>query len=365
MKKTLVPNLACPRCREPLTCDVDLEEVVTGNLHCHSCGAGFPIVRGIPVLLDDPGLSGSDTSELYSDIWNESSHGRYRAREGQGGYRAPARSHLELLEQASGESLVQGAIGIDAGCGTGSSTIEMARRYPQTDIVGIDLSSGPQAYADAAMELPNAHFVRGNLLETPFAKSSYDFVFSFGVLHHTPDPEAAFHRLLDCLRPGGRFTIFLYKDFSDIPVKRFFLGFVTWLRRFTTRIPSDRLGQLSRLFAPFVFALLTLPSRALASLGATSLARHIPYGTFPGVSAVASSLQDRFGAPYEFRFSARTLEGWAARAGMEQSKVVDCLAYGFSGLVLSGRKALAGQSPEPRKRSSSSANSTLNVVSEP
>ena len=63
--------------------------------------------------------------------------------------------------------------------------------------------------------------------------------------------------------------------------------------------------------------------KPLSGLGAARLARHIPYGTFPSVSAVASSLQDRFGAPYEFRFSAAALAGWAERAGTEQAKVVE------------------------------------------
>jgi SAM-dependent methyltransferase len=293
-------------------------------------------------LLEDPELTASDTSELYSDIWSETHEGRYRSRAGDadGGYRAPATSHLELLELASGWELVDGESGVDAGCGTGGSTIEMARRYPDVDFIGIDLSRGPTPLVGQARELGNVCFARGDLLKPPLAIDGIDFAYSFGVLHHTPDPELAFTRLVECVRPGGKLTLFLYKDFTDIPLKRFFLGFVTRIRRRTTRLSPQALGRLSRALAPLVYLKLTLPARLLDAVGGARIARHIPYSTFPSIAAVASSLQDRLGAPYEFRFSATDLEAWAERAGLTESRVIDCLPYGFSGLVLAGRKAM-------------------------
>jgi hypothetical protein len=145
-------------------------------------------------------------------------------------------------------------------------------------------------------------------------------------------------KLLERLKPGSPVTVFLYKDFSDVPLKRMALRIVTALRMITTRLPPRLLRGLAWLGAPIVWLGLTVPARVLRKLGAKRLASHIPYATFPGVRTIASSLEDRFGAPYEHRFSQSELQGWVRRAKLEDARVVDCLPWGFSGLVVSGVK---------------------------
>jgi SAM-dependent methyltransferase len=178
--------------------------------------------------------------------------------------------------------------------------------------------------------------VQGNLMEPPLARHAFDFVYSFGVLHHTRDPHAAFVSLLERLRPGGLITLFLYKDFSDLPLKKMLLAPVRLVRRVSTRLPARWLRRLALCAAPVVFITLTWPARLLRALRLERLARHIPYGTFPSIRGIAASLEDRFGVPYEHRFSLADLHVWAQGARLENVRVVDCLPWGFSGLVLSG-----------------------------
>lgn len=341
MKPSLVPLLACPSCRSTLEAPLSQgNELLDGELRCTGCAVRFPVRHGIPILLNEPTAAEAKTQQLYGDIWQEFtrvSSGR-RAH----GYEGAAPSHLELLRRASGREIAQGEVGLDAGCGNGAGVIEMAGRFPSISFVGIDLAPGLVVMSNAAGKLPNAHLVQGKLLAPPVAHARFDFVYSFGVLHHTRDPEGAFRQLLGCLRPRGRVTVFVYKDFSDLPAKRMLLAPVTALRRVTTRLPAGTLRRLAWLGAPVVFALLTLPARLLRRVGAGRFARHIPYGIFPDVHSVASSLEDRFGAPYEHRFSKRDLEGWASRAGLASARVVDFLPHGFSGLVLSGEVPTAG-----------------------
>ena len=174
-------------------------------------------------------------------------------------------------------------------------------------------------------------------MELPLAKQAFDFVYSFGVLHHTRDPQMAFRSLLERLRPGGRITIFVYKDFTDLPIKKILLAPVKLLRRLSTKLPAALLRLLSWCGAPIVFVTLTWPARFLRLLHLDRLARHIPYGTFPDLRGIAASLEDRFGAPYEHRFSLSDLQAWSDAAELEDTRIVDCLPWGFSGLVLSGR----------------------------
>jgi SAM-dependent methyltransferase len=285
------------------------------------------------MLLETPTAAERKTQELYGDIWDSYKKKKHPQR----GYHAPATSHIELLKLASGTGLVQGEIGIDAGCGDGSSAVTMAGRYPEIRFIGIDLTNSMQRTATLAANIPNVHFVQGNLLNPPLAKQAFDFIYSFGVLHHTRNPEMAFRSLLERLRPAGRITIFVYKDFSDLPLKKWLLAPIRLARRLTTRLPAPFLRKLAWLGAPIVFVFLTLPSRLLRLLHLGRLAKHIPYGTFPSLRGIAASLEDRFGAPYEHRFSLSDLQVWAKTAKLEDTRIVDCLPWGFSGLVLSGR----------------------------
>lgn len=47
-----------------------------------------------------------------------------------------------------------------------------------------------------------------------FSSASFDFVYSWGVLHHSPDLGASIQELLRVLRPGGEFGVMLYHRHS-------------------------------------------------------------------------------------------------------------------------------------------------------
>jgi len=317
--------LACPACGERPSNDAG------AALRCPSCGRAYPIISGVPSFLIDPTEAEHKTLELYGDIWEA-----YEKHGSRGGYHAPATSNLELLQLASGCDLVQGEAGIDAGCGDGGGIMAMARRHPGIRFIGIDLAPGVCRAARKAHDVPNLRYVQGNLMVPPLARRCFDFAYSFGVLHHTRDPKAAFLALVGTLRPGGRITLFVYKDFSDLPLKRMLLAPVILARRISTKLPAPVLRILAWCGAPVVFVALTLPARLLRAVRLPHLARHIPYGTFPGIRGIAASLEDRFGVPYEHRFRIADLEAWAREAGLKEARVVDCLPWGFSGLVLTG-----------------------------
>lgn len=317
--------LACPACGGPLANDAGVE------LRCIPCSRLFPIISRVPALLVDPTGAERKTQELYGDIWEAHKKGARRH-----GYHAPATNHLDLLRLASRCDLVQGEVGIDAGCGNGRGTMAMADTHAGLRFIGIDLAGGIQRAALQSSAVPNLRYVQGNLLAPPLARNAFDFAYSFGVLHHTRDPRAAFLALVDRLRPGGRITLFVYKDFSDLPLKKLLLAPITLARRVSTKLPAPVLRAMAWCGAPIVFVMLTLPARLLHALHLPRLAKHIPYGTFPGIRGIAASLEDRFGAPYEHRFSLSDLQEWAQAVRLENARVVDCLPWGFSGLVLSG-----------------------------
>ena len=99
---------------------------------------------------------------------------------------------------------------LEVGCGLGTDGAQFAKagaRY-----TGIDLT-------DAAVELAKRRFELFDLPGTfrvadaerlDFPDSSFDLVYSHGVLHHTPDTAAAIRELHRVLRPGGKAVVMLY-----------------------------------------------------------------------------------------------------------------------------------------------------------
>ena len=113
---------------------------------------------------------------------------------------------MERVGIASGERV------LDVGCGTGDTTVELARRVgPRGAVTGIDLSAPMLASArKRAAGIGNVTFQPADAQTTRFAAGYFDVCFSrFGVMFFV-DPVAAFTNMHSALRPGGR------------------LGFVCW-----------------------------------------------------------------------------------------------------------------------------------------
>lgn len=100
---------------------------------------------------------------------------------------------------------------LDAGCGTGNTTLALARRFPEVTFLGVDLSERSiQAARKASQELSNVSFERADITEEISGLGQFAVVLCFGVLHHTPDMEAALRRLVGRIAPGGRLLLWLY-----------------------------------------------------------------------------------------------------------------------------------------------------------
>ena len=104
-------------------------------------------------------------------------------------------SLIEVLAPRAGERI------LDAGCGTGHLTAEIAKSG--ADVVGVD--SSPEMLGQARQNYPALHFALADLTNLDFAKR-FDTVFSNAVLHWVKDAESAARSFARSLRPGGRFV---------------------------------------------------------------------------------------------------------------------------------------------------------------
>ncbi len=109
---------------------------------------------------------------------------------------------------------------LDAGCGNGRVTA-LLRRYSSaenTEIVGIDLVSAEVARVNLK-EYENVTVYERDLLGDLRDLGEFDFIYCQEVLHHTADPQSAFHNLCNVLASDGEIAIYVYK--KKAPAREF------------------------------------------------------------------------------------------------------------------------------------------------
>jgi ubiquinone/menaquinone biosynthesis C-methylase UbiE len=96
---------------------------------------------------------------------------------------------------------------LDAGCGTGFLSLELAGRGHR--VTGVDFAPAMIATArhKAAAQGLTVHFEEADAENLPFPPGSFDLAISRHVLWTLPHPEAAIDEWMRVLRPGGRLAI--------------------------------------------------------------------------------------------------------------------------------------------------------------
>jgi SAM-dependent methyltransferase len=104
---------------------------------------------------------------------------------------------------------------LEIGVGMGADHIEWAKARPRS-LAGVDLT-------ERALRFTQARFAAAGLISKmrvadaenlPFEDGSFDLVYSWGVLHHSPDTAKAFREVGRVLRPGGVARIMIYHRWS-------------------------------------------------------------------------------------------------------------------------------------------------------
>jgi ubiquinone/menaquinone biosynthesis C-methylase UbiE len=242
---------------------------------------------------------------------------------------APVDYHLRLMQTALGAPKPAGLV-LDAGAGEGIDLASVGLS-PGCRAVGVELSRGGiQATAARISTVPRARLVQGNILAMPIRSNAIDYAYSYGVVHHTVDPQRAVREMVRTLKPGGDLLIYVYEDFERRGrLWQLALAIVNAARRPISRMPPARIRRVCAMLAPVVFAGCTLPSRYF------SWAARFPYPATqnPTIKSLIPDLYDRLAAPIEERYSEA-----GARALVEQAGcVVQASAY-IRGWAVWGRK---------------------------
>lgn len=175
-------------------------EVKEGELRCGRCHLNYPIRNFIPRFVGD-----DNYARGFGFQWHQ--HARTQVDKFNGTRISSDRffGHTKwIAEKLKGQSV------LEAGCGAGRFTEAMVNAG--MEVFSFDYSNAVDACLANHGLLPNLHVIQADIYRIPFAKESFDKVFCFGVLQHTPDVKKAFLSLTEYLKPGGHIAVDVYPD---------------------------------------------------------------------------------------------------------------------------------------------------------
>jgi SAM-dependent methyltransferase len=238
MNKDLLQFLQCPRCGAALSLSARKEsggKVEEGTLTCAG-GHMFPVLKGIPRFVETDAYVKSFSFEWKKHRLTQHDHAS--------GYTI-SQHHFVSRFAFPAEDL-RSKLVLDAGCGTGRFA-EIALSYGAR-VIAVDLSYAVEVAHENLGKNHAIDVVQADIFALPFKKEVFDCVYSFGVLHHTPDAKKAFLSLPQFLKKGGAISIFVYSSYNKAIVYT-----SNFWRFFTTRLPKSVLYMFSFIAVPLYY----------------------------------------------------------------------------------------------------------------
>ena len=172
-------------------------------------------------------LMKNEKQEVH-DFWNRASCGEelYLPETDKDGYKVQAESRYALepyITDFAGFKEVHGLSVLEIGVGLGADHQQFAEMG--ANLWGIDLTERAIEHTRrrlAAYGL-SSNLAVGDAENLAFSDNSFDRVYSWGVLHHSPDTPKAIAEVLRVLKHGGGASVMIYHKYSMV-------GFMLWAR---------------------------------------------------------------------------------------------------------------------------------------
>jgi SAM-dependent methyltransferase len=280
-----IPSLRCPACHRPLA-------ALDGGVALGCGDHRFPVRDGVPRFVSDDSYAGNFSFEWQ--VHRRTQFDDELRRESEETFRLKTGFTPELL---------RGKRVLDVGVGAGRFS-DVAARWG-ADVVGIDISYAVESARENLARYPTAQVIQADIFQLPFVDASFDYVFSIGVLHHTPDCHAAFAALPRLLRPGGEIAIWLYNAYADN------LRINEAYRRLAQRLPRRVLYGLCHLAVPAYYAYRVPVLRSLLHHVVPVVSHH------PDPRWRILDTYDWYSPRYQSHHTYPEVHGWFKEAGLE------------------------------------------------
>lgn len=193
-------------------------------------------------------LALDDEKQAVHDFWDEASCGEQLYLQGRGAehYRQQARIRYDLepfIPEFAGFDAWRGKRVLEIGVGLGADHQRFAEAGAL--LTGVDLTA-------RAVEFTSERFRQLGLVSDlrvadaenlPFAEGTFDLVYSWGVLHHSPDTAKAVSEVLRVLKTSGTAKVMIYHTYSLV-------GFMLWVRYALLRLHP--LTSLAEIYATYL-----------------------------------------------------------------------------------------------------------------
>ena len=336
MKKSCVDYLTCIECgAEHLDISVDQsddDEIMEGAIRC-SCGAAYPIIRGVPRMF---------TAEMLKPVLHEygvSSAAQVAAKASSDGTVDVQRRTMDAFgfewreyndydannyydwmpEGFEPAKAFSGKIGLEVGCGAGRHA-EITSKWAKVHFA-VDLSYAVDSAFERLRKLPNCHVIQADAFNLPFKKGHiFDYVYCLGVLQHMHNPPAGFRMLAELPKTGGTLLVNVYQ--SSRPVVT---GLLQVFRNVTTRIPARPLNWLCWVLGTIDYGF-SAAWRAADKAGLGKILSPVvpkrtkEYAKHSYATSVAD-WYDRLSCPEKYHYSDQELASWYKDAGYSEIRV--------------------------------------------
>lgn len=214
--------------------DTGQEEIDEGVLIAPS-GASYPIVGGIPRF-----VTADNYSTSFGLQWNRFAKVQLDSVTG------ATYSQDRFDAEVPWFNEIDGAWVVDAGCGSGRFA-EIAADHG-AEVLAVDLSSAVDAVQANLGHRSNVHVLQADLRRLPIRQETIAYLYSIGVLQHTPRPLESARALVQTLPAGAKFAFTIY---GRAPWTKLYAKY--WWRYLTTRIPATTLLTAIEKAMPIVF----------------------------------------------------------------------------------------------------------------
>jgi len=103
---------------------------------------------------------------------------------------------------------------LEIGCGLGKNFSRFAAGGAVATAVDMSIESIKLTKKRLAIFGLKGNLCLADAENLPFKDNAFDLIFSWGVLHHTPDTQSAIGEVCRCIKPGGKAIIMLYRKYS-------------------------------------------------------------------------------------------------------------------------------------------------------
>ncbi len=194
---------------------------------------------------------------------------------------------------------------LDAGCGGG----RYARLCGEAGatVIAADHTRAVDRAAELCADLSSVHFLQADLKQLPFRPATFDFVFSIGVMHHDRCTRELFDAVAPLVRPGGRYSVWLYRR------NQWWQELInSGIRTITSRLPAALLLPFCVLGA--ILGAVPLLNRVLN--------KFISFSTHPSFQNRVCDTYDWWAPRYQHHHTTDELRTWFHEAGFIDLQVL-------------------------------------------